>query len=295
MKAMIFAAGLGTRLKPFTDTKPKALFEVNGKPLIEHVMGGLKATGLVDSFVVNVHHFPEQIRSWLEEHVGEFPEVAVSDESERLLDTGGAIRHAEKLLRGGHVGVGSSDGSGVRSSFGGYDSVNGSFLVHNVDIFTNLDLKWFLSQEREGALATLHVSDRPTSRYFLFDEDMRLVGWINDLTGDVRSPDPELCVEKCIKLAFSGIHLISRDVFDVIRDVDQAPMFYPIWTWNINKKTGPLLTCDEPLGDRFPIVDFYLRVAQEYDIFGAFDPDFRMIDAGKADKLDDVLEFVKSL
>ena len=113
---MIFAAGLGTRLKPFTDNAPKALAPLAGKTLLYHVITGLRAAG-VDEFVVNVHHFPDMIVSYLENEFNGL-DIKVSDERDRLLETGGGIRRAEALLSGA-----------------------GPFIVHNVDIVTDLDLK----------------------------------------------------------------------------------------------------------------------------------------------------------
>ena len=169
MKTLIFAAGLGTRLRPLTDTMPKALVPVGGKPLLQHVMDKLRSAGC-DDFVVNVHHFAGQIETWLREHETPGVKVAVSDERDLLRDTGGGIRHAKELLLDGNLGDG------------------GFFLVHNVDIISDLDIRWFCSCARPDALAVLLVSERKTSRYLLFDDDMRLVGWTNVRTGEVRSP-----------------------------------------------------------------------------------------------------------
>ena len=148
---MVFAAGLGTRLRPLTDSMPKALVPVGGKPLLWHVLRRLEASGYGD-IVVNVHHFGEQIIDYLrgnEEFKG--LNVSVSDERSALLDTGGGLLHAEPLLKG-----------------------CGKFLVHNVDILSDLDIRWFVGQARPDALATILVSERRTSRYFLFDDGMRL-------------------------------------------------------------------------------------------------------------------------
>ena len=129
------------------------------------------------------------------------------------------------------------------------------FLVHNVDIVSNLDLKWFREQHRAGALATLVVSERKTQRYFLFDEENRLRGWTNLATGEVRSPYKDIDPEKCRKLAFSGIHLISPEIFNAFERLQ--------------------------MGDRFSIVDFYLKACAEYPIYGVVPPDFTMVDVGK--------------
>ena len=132
-------------------------------------------------------------------------------------------------------------------------------LVHNVDIVSNLDLNWLREQHREGALATLVVSERKTQRYFLFDEENRLKGWTNIATGEVRSPFPDIDPGRCRKLAFAGIHLISPAIFDAF------------------DKYG--------FGDRFSIVDFYLRACADYPIYAAVPPDFTLVDVGKFDAL----------
>ena len=185
---MIFAAGLGTRLRPLTDTLPKALVPVGGAPLLYHVLMKLKAAGITE-FVINVHHFADKIVSYLEENDRFGMDISISDETDGLLETGGGILHARQFL-------------------------DGPFLVHNVDILSNLDVASFVGKARPEALATLLVSDRQTSRYLLFDDDMRLKGWTNISTGEVRSPYPDLDPASCRKLAFSGIHLVSDKIFD---------------------------------------------------------------------------------
>lgn len=280
---MIFAAGLGTRLKPLTDTLPKALVPVAGRPLIDHVLskldscvGAADGKPLFDGYVVNVHHFADMIEEWLagagrlpekmntvvsEEDAsrcgGLKPEVVVSDERTRLLETGGGILHARPWLEG-----------------------CGSFLIHNVDILSNVDISWFASQMHPDSLATLLVSERKTSRYLLFDpQSMRLVGWTNVTTGEVRSPYPDLDVASCRKLAFSGIHIMSDRVFDVMMSyVDDCG-----------------LSLDGPEGLRFPIMDFYLSVCSKYDIYGVFKEDLDLVDVGKLDSLDAAERFVCGL
>ena len=234
MKAMVFAAGLGTRLKPITDSIPKALVPVCGDPLLGHVLRKLVASGY-DDIVVNVHHFAGQIREYLDSH--DFGvRISVSDESDLLRETGGAVRHARPLLEGG-----------------------GNFLIHNVDIISDLDLQWFRNACRPEALATLLVSDRQTQRYFLFDDSMRLVGWTNLASGEVRSPYPGLDAGKCRRLAFAGIHNISPRIFEVFDSYG----------------------CPE----RFSIVDFYLRACAEYPIYGVVPENLTLVDVGKLDSL----------
>ena len=251
MKAMIFAAGLGTRLKPITDTMPKALVPVCGQPLLYHVITKLVAAGY-DDLVVNVHHFPDQIIHYLHSH--DFgARISVSDERDFLRETGGGIKYARSLLEKeeipGHAGNDGQIGNDGKEPF----------LVHNVDIVSNLDLGWLREQHREDALATIVVSERKTQRYFLFDEDNRLKGWTNIATGEVRSPFPDIDPDRCRKLAFAGIHLMSPDIFEAF------------------DKYG--------FGDRYSIVDFYLRACADYPIYAAVPPDFQLVDVGKFDAL----------
>lgn len=229
----MFAAGLGTRLKPITDTLPKALVPVCGQPLLYHVIHKLADAGY-DDIVVNVHHFADMIRDYLDSH--DFGvRISVSDETGELLETGGAILHARPFL----------DGS--------------PFLVHNVDIISDLDLEWFRNQASPDSLATLLVSERKTQRYFLFDDDMRLVGWTNLATGEVRSPYKGLKPESCQRFAFAGIHNISPEIFRVFEQYGF---------------TG-----------RFPIVDFYLRACRDYPIYGVAPESLTIVDVGKFETL----------
>lgn len=245
MKAMIFAAGLGTRLKPITDTIPKALVPVCGEPLLKHVITRLKDAG-IDDIVVNVHHFADQIVNYLEQN--DFGvRMAVSDESDRLLETGGGVLHARDLLL----------------------NPEGRFLVHNVDILSDLDISAFMEAWRPGTLASLLVSPRKTQRYLLFDNDMRLVGWTNLSTGEVRSPYPGLDPSGYTMLAFSGIHQMSDDVFGVMES--------------------------EGMGERFPIMDFYLKVCDRYPIYGIRPASIELIDVGKLDTLAVAEEFIRKL
>ena len=251
MKTLIFAAGLGTRLKPLTDTLPKALVPVAGRPLIEHVTRKLEESG-VEEAVVNVHHFADKIEQWVNDYQGVM-RFAVSDEREALLETGGGILHARRHLEG-----------------------CGTFLIHNVDILSDLDMNWFASQVRPDALATLLVSDRKTSRYLLFDpETMRLKGWTNISTGEVRSPFPDLDPAKCMALAFSGIHILSDKVFA-----------------SMDKYVADKgLAQEDP---RFPIMDFYLSVCAECEIYGVRAENLRLIDVGKLDTLEEAESFIAS-
>lgn len=260
MKAMIFAAGLGTRLKPLTDTLPKALVPVCGKPLIELTVRKLQASG-VDSAVVNVHHFAEKVQEWLaaqewiceDASEGRF-QVQVSDERELLLETGGAVLHARKYLEG-----------------------CGHFIIHNVDILSDCDLQWFMSQVRPDALATLLVSRRESSRYLLFDpHTMRLKGWVNEKTEERRpsSVNPD----GLLKLAFSGIHIMSDKVLQVMED-------YAV-------EKGMYVASDTP---RFPVMDFYLDMCHLYNIYGVCADNLHLVDVGKLDTLAKAEEFLKTI
>lgn len=254
MKAMIFAAGLGTRLKPITDTLPKALVPVNGKPLLEHVLTRLSrvkscdGTPLVEGFVVNVHHFSDKIIDWLRSNTPTDMPVHISDESSLLLETGGAVLHARPYLDG-----------------------CGSFLIHNVDIFSNADLSWFASQAHPESLATLLVSERETSRFLLFrPSDMTLVGWHNTNTGDYHLADPSMRIEDCLAFGFSGIHIMSDRVFDLMGQY-------------IKEKGLPV---DENVGTRFPIMSFYMWAASSCAIKGVVAKELDFLDVGKLDTLE---------
>ena len=191
MKAMIFAAGLGTRLKPLTDTMPKALVPVKGVPMLEHVIRKLKAAGFTD-IVINVHHFANQIIDFLKEKNNFGINIAISDETAQLLDTGGGIKHAKELL--------------------GTDE---PILIHNVDILSNMDLKeLYAYHQRSGNEATLLVSPRRTVRYLLFNQQDRLCGWINKDSLQTKPEGFVYCPEIHKEYAFSGIHVISPALFD---------------------------------------------------------------------------------
>lgn len=259
MKTMIFAAGLGTRLKPITDSLPKALVPIDGMPLLEHVARKLKAAG-IDEAVVNVHHFADMIEAWIAEdamnETGTGLSMKVSDERAQLLETGGGILKAKEYLQG-----------------------CGNFLIHNVDILSNLDIKWLESQVRPDALATLLVSRRETVRYLLFDpQTMRLVGWTNVKTGEVKSPYPDIQPDSCVKMAFSGIHILSDNVFAAMEDYVKEKGLH-----------------EQSCNPRFPIIDFYLSVCARYPIYGVPSEDLRMIDVGKLDSLEQAESLVQTL
>ena len=263
MKAMIFAAGLGTRLKPITDTLPKALVPVCGKPLIEHVSRKLFAVG-IDEAVVNIHYFADKVEQWVNEQPWVVTDkcdkqegkmlVEISDERHLLLETGGAVLHARPYLEG-----------------------CGRFLIHNVDILSNCDISWFEQQVKDDALASLLVSDRKTSRFLLFAPDtMRLVGWMNTDTGDYNVTSPDVVPAECRALAFSGIHILSDRVLALMEEY-------------VKEKGLPV---DEEKGTRFPIMSFYMWAAAKHPIYGVVAEDLQFIDVGKLDALTSAEEFV---
>lgn len=192
MKAMVFAAGLGTRLKPFTIHHPKALVPVGGVPMLQRVLLKIKDLGITD-VVVNVHHFSQQILDFLAENSNFGLNISIRDESALLLDTGGGILAAEPYLRGDEP-----------------------ILVHNADILTDFDIKEMISGfEARRPLASLLVSNRNTSRYFLFNPAMQMRGWANVSTGETR-PDG-IDTVGCEKFAFGGVHIISPHIFPLLR------------------------------------------------------------------------------
>lgn len=198
---MILAAGLGTRLRPWTLKHPKALVPVQGVPMLERVMRNLVAQGF-DKIVVNVHHFAEQIEDYVEKHpMG--CEVEVSDERDELLDTGGGVLKAKPLL----------------------EPSSGAVLVHNVDILSNADLGALMAaHESSGADVTLLVSDRNSSRKLIFDAGGNLRGWHNSST-EVYRPKGFVAREGDKELAFSGIYVIGEEAFEVMERMEGGKSF----------------------------------------------------------------------
>ena len=244
MQAMIFAAGLGTRLKPLTDRIPKALVRVGREPLLKRVIFQLKDAGFT-RIVVNVHHFSNQIIDYLRDNDNFGMDIRISDESDKLLETGGGIKKAWPL----------------------FDQKE-PVLIHNVDILSNVDLKKFYQMEAETPLAArLLVSVRKTKRYLLFDDTMRLVGWTNIETGEVKSPYKDLDPKQYKMYAFSGIHMV-------------APSLFPLME-------------EEP--DKFPIMDFYLRHCDKVRIEGYVKNDLKLMDVGKQETLKEAEQFLQNL
>ena len=242
---MIFAAGLGTRLKPLTDRMPKALVPVAGRPMLEHVILKLKAAGF-NELVINIHHFGEQILDFLRANQNFGLTIHISDERDCLLDTGGGIRKAEPFFRG-----------------------NEPFLVHNVDILSDTDLKALYEYHRQsGNDATLLASRRKTIRYLLFDDEKRLCGWINKDTLQTKPEGFAYNPEHHHEYAFSGIHVISPSLFHYM---------------------------DERWTGKFSIMDFYLQTCHEARIGSRLTDTLRLIDIGKPETLTQAEEFLASL
>jgi NDP-sugar pyrophosphorylase family protein len=190
--AMILAAGLGSRLKPWTDYNPKALLPVNGKSLLQRNIEYLQGFG-IRNIVVNVHHFADQIVAAIEENKGWGSKVVISSETEAVLETGGGLLHARNLL-----------------------PETGDFVLINCDILTNLKLNSLITAHRQNkALATLAVSNRVSSRYLLGNLQNRLIGWCNEKTGETKLPVPTPATG-LKKMAFSGIQVIDSAIFDRI-------------------------------------------------------------------------------
>ena len=247
MKAMIFAAGLGSRLKPLTDTMPKALVPVAGCPMLEHVILKLKASGFTE-IVINIHHFGEQIIDFLKTNNDFGLTIHISDERDRLLDTGGGIRKARLF----------------------FENSGEPFLVHNVDILSDMNLKELYDfHMQSGSVATLLASRRTTSRYLLFNTERKLRGWINKDTGQLKPEGFHYDESLYREYAFSGIHVFSPAVFRLM----EAPR------WE----------------GKFSIMDFYLATCGQTDYSGYLAEKLELIDIGKPETLARAEEFVKKL
>lgn len=206
MKAMIFAAGLGSRLRPLTDHTPKALLEVAGKPLLGYAIEKLVAAGVTD-IIVNIHHLGAQIAKHLSE--GRYPgiNIVTSDEQDLLLDTGGGLKNASWFFDDGKP-----------------------FYVYNADVLTDMDLSAMMNLHcRSEALVTVAVSDRHTARYLLFDDTMRLHGWTNEKSGT--SIPEEIDVHAFNKRAFSGIHIIDPAFLPLLDTAGAFPIIPEYIRW----------------------------------------------------------------
>jgi len=237
LNAILLAAGLGTRLRPLTLDKPKALVEINGIPMLEHNIRRLQNAGF-SHIVINVHHFHDQIRSFLETRNFPGVRIDISDESGLLLDTGGGIKKASLFIQ---------DDTPI--------------LVHNADVFTDLDFSKMLDWHKKNqAIATLAVIKRVTSRYLLFDGNYILSGWENKNSGE-RIISRESNVYN--NLAFSGIHIIEPGLPEKF------------------SQTGP-----------FSIIDAYLKLSAQSRIKGFEHSDGIWLDAGNPTTLKSVSDFI---
>ena len=233
---MILAAGTGTRLKPLTDTMPKALIPVKGIPMLEHIVMKIKAAGFT-GIIINIHHFGAQIIDFLSSKDNFGMPIHISDEQNYLLDTGGGIKNANFFLHGDEP-----------------------FLVHNVDIFSNVDLTTMYQTHLDSkSLATLLVSRRQTSRQLLFNKKDQLCGWRNRETGEVKSFSPQFDPSNHLEYAFGGVHVISPEIFRHMED----------WT------------------GKFSIIDFYLSVCHRNPIRFYTENNIQLIDAGKPKGLEE--------
>ena len=229
MKAMIFAAGLGTRFKPWTDKHPKALALVNGKSLLQKNIEYLQLYGITEA-IVNVHHFAQQVIDAIKINKGWGSQITISDEKDEVLETGGGLKKASCY----------------------FDET--PFIVINVDVLTDLNLNAMTSYHNEHKpLATLAVTNRQTSRYFLFDGDNNLCGWRNTKTSDEKISRPQ---KDLIQKAFSGIHIIEPKIFPLI------------------EQTG-----------KFSIVDSYLELSKTETIKGFDHSGSRFVDVGKPESV----------
>ncbi len=230
--AILFAAGLGTRLKPFTNKHPKALAQVNGRTLLQHNIQYLQSFG-INKVVVNVHHFANQINDIVNENNGWGSEIIISDETSEVLETGGGLVKAIPL-------------------FGDAENI----VVMNVDILTDLNIEQMFQQHTStNALATLAVTNRTTSRYFVFNNQNKLCGWMNTKTNELKGIE---CFDETqhTKLAFSGIHIINKKLFSLITQQG-----------------------------KFSMVDVYLGLMKTNDIVAFNHSQDKFIDVGKPESI----------
>lgn len=254
-KAIVFAAGVGSRLKPFTDHHPKALVEVGGRPMLANVIEKLISYG-VDEIVVNVHHFSEQIVEFLVANDNFGITIHISDESDKLLDTGGAIVAASQWFE-----------------------PEDDFIVHNADIFTDFDLSDMMRTHGYlNALATLLVAERQTSRYLLFDDRVEMKGWTNISTGEVK-PASIVTAEGYDKFAFGGVHILSGKIIPALKEYAT--------------KLGYCGTRDTV--PKFSITDFYIDICRTLPVFGYLPAEkYNWHDIGKPQSLVDARNSVIS-
>lgn len=230
MKAMIFSAGLGTRFKPWTDKHPKALALVNGKSLLQRNIEYLQQFG-INEVIVNVHHFADQVIDAIDKNKGWGSRIIISDERDQLLETGGGLLKAKDLFTRGE-----------------------KFITCNVDILTNLNIDQLVAYHNQHRpLATISVTGRKTSRYFLFDKNDRLCGWRNTSTGEERI---EIAASELIQKAYSCTVVFEYDIFSLI-----------------------------PFTGKFSLVDVYLHLAKDRVILGYDHSGDKLVDVGKPDSI----------
>jgi len=230
MNAMIFAAGLGTRFKPWTDKHPKALALVNGKSLLQHNIEYLQQYGITD-VVVNVHHFPDQIIEAIKKNKGWGSNIMISDESNEVLETGGGLLKAKGLLQDGEP-----------------------FITLNADFLTNLDINALLAfHKNKKALISFGITNRKTSRYFLFDEENRLCGWRNTATGEEKI---SIAKNDLKEMAYSCVVIFQPEIFELI-----------------------------PQRGKFSLVETYLSLAATHPIYGYDHSGDKLVDVGKPESV----------
>ena len=230
MKAMIFAAGLGTRFKPWTDKHPKALALINGKSLLQRNIEYLQLYGITD-VVVNIHHFADQVIAAIEKNKGWGSNVLISDESDELLETGGGLFKAKNLLQNGKP-----------------------FITLNADFLTDLNIDDLITfHKTKNALISFGITNRKTSRYFLFNEDNRLCGWRN-----VNSGEERIVVSKnnLKEMAYSCVVVFQPEIFDLM-----------------------------PQRGKFSLVDTYLSLAADHRIYGYEHSGDKLVDVGKPESV----------
>lgn len=238
MRAMIFAAGLGTRLKPLTDTMPKALVPLAGKTLLQWQAEKLRAAGITD-IIVNVHHFPDMIIDAIRAHDGWGCNISVSDERDCLLDTGGGLKKALTPCALRHTPI----------------------LACNVDILSNIDLRALIATYEQTGISQLVVSERNTQRYLCFDEKNLLCGWTNLATGDLKGADGW-------HLAFSGLQILSPDTLALLAKIPE---------------------------EKFSLIDFYMENMNNVPLQAYVPANYKMMDVGKIDQIEQAEAFAESL
>ena len=251
MTAMIFAAGLGTRFKPWTDEHPKALAPVNGKTLLQRNIEYLQQYGIND-VIINVHHFADQIIDALEKNKGWGSRIMISDERNEVLETGGGLLKARNLFKSGE-----------------------KFITCNVDILTSLDIgKLVAFHEEKKALISFAVTNRKTSRYLLFDEESRLCGWRNVKTGEEKGPAFTKPLPSHIGIDGSKDYGDDRNKKIIIQKAYSCVAVFEFDIFDLIPFTG-----------KFSLIDLYLALAADHPIFGYDHSGDRFVDVGKPESI----------